>query len=118
MSYVARVPRIVAPALLVAALACCTAGPDGVGENARPAGSPGSATGADEVTREQAIEIARKQVSFAPRSIEAVAEEGDGRPLWRVTFRGRPPGPEHAMGEFQEILIDRRTGEVVSLAMS
>ena len=70
------------------------------------------------ITREQAIEIARSQVKFQPESIDVVAEEDDGRPVWRVTFRGRPPGPEHPMGEFQEFLVDRRTGEIVSLAMS
>ena len=117
MPHLARATRIVALALLVGVPASCTARPDGDGEGARPAGS-GAGDAAGEITREQAIEIARKHVSFEPRSIEAAAVKEDGRPVWRVTFRGRPPGPEHAMGEFQEILVDRRTGEVVSLAMS
>ena len=90
----------------------CTARP-GSGDEAAPA-----ATHRAEITRERAIELARPHVSFEPRSIDAVAAEEEGRPVWRVTFRGRPPGPDHAMGEFQEIVVDRRTGEIVALAMS
>lgn len=46
-----------------------------------------------QISREQAIEIARQEVSFQPDSIEAVLSESRERPLWRVTFRGRLPGP-------------------------
>ena len=115
-----RVLPLLSVALLVLAAmaASCAARPDGGGKE--PASEPaGKGSGrAAEITREQAIEIVRPQVKFEARSIEAVAEEDDGRPVWRVTFRGRPPGPEHAMGEFQEFMVDRRTGEIVSLAMS
>ena len=115
-----RVAPLVAIAVLVIAAiaASCAARPDGGDQ--KPASEP-AAKGSErtaEITREQAIEIVRPQVKFEPKSIEAVAEEDEGRPVWRVTFRGRPPGPEHAMGEFQEFLVDRRTGEIVSLAMS
>ena len=112
-----RVAPLVAVAVLVIAAmaASCAARPDG-GSESEPT-AKGSERAA-EITREQAIEIVRPQVEFEPKSIEAVAEEDEGRPVWRVTFRGRPPGPEHAMGEFQEFLVDRRTGEIVSLAMS
>ena len=99
-------------ALLSITLAACTARPQANGEAAEPSSDRA------EITRERAIEIARLHVEFEPRSIEAVEDEEDGRPVWRVTFRGRPPGPEHAMGEFQEIVVDRRTGEIVALAMS
>lgn len=121
MPYLHPSKRVVALMSLVLALAGCTPRPDRNGESATPTGSGAgeqAVEGAGEITREQAIEIARKHVTFEPRTVEAVAEEDEGRPVWRVTFRGRPPGPEHAMGELQEILVDRRTGEVVSLAMS
>jgi hypothetical protein len=100
--------------LVIAAIAAsCAARPESGDDT--PAGA---SERSEEITREQAIAIVRPQVKFEPKSIEAVAEEDEGRPVWRVTFRGRPPGPEHAMGEFQEFLVDRRTGEIVSLAMS
>lgn len=97
--------------VVVAGLWACTAGPDTRDEQ-------GTRSDAAEITREQAIEIARPHVSFEPQSVEAVADQEEGRPVWRVTFRGRPPGPDHAIGEFQEIVVDRRTGEIVALAMS
>lgn len=115
-------PLLLASMLLAAVtVASCAARPDG--QAAEPEGkadktrTEGSER-AGEITRERAIEIVRPQVKFEPRSIDAVAEEDEGRPVWRVTFRGRPPGPEHAIGEFQEFLVDRRTGEIVSLSMS
>ena len=122
-------PLLLANVLLAAlTVASCAARPDG--QAAKPEGqaeakpeSQADKTRAEgsesaEITRERAIEIVRPQVKFEPLSIEAVAEEDEGRPVWRVTFRGRPPGPEHAIGEFQEFLVDRRTGEIVSLSMS
>ena len=114
-------PLLLTNMLLAAVtVASCAARPDG--QAAKPEGQADKtrAEGAErsEITRERAIEIVRPQVKFEPLSIDAVAEEDEGRPVWRVTFRGRPPGPEHAMGEFQEFLVDRRTGDIVSLSMS
>ena len=45
-----------------------------------------------QLTREQAIEIARQEVSFQPESVEALLSESEGRPVWQVTFRGRLSG--------------------------
>lgn len=70
------------------------------------------------ITREQAIDIARKEVKFEPRQVEVLRDNEDGRPVWRVTFRGRPPGSSHSIGELMEIAVDRRTGEIVALSMS
>lgn len=69
-----------------------------------------------EITREQAIELARPHVDFEPATVEAKKDTDNGRPVWRVIFRGEP-GP-HPMGSYQEIVIDRRSGEVVGLAQS
>lgn len=69
-----------------------------------------------EITRERAIEIARPYVSFQPDSIEAERAASQGRPVWRVTFRGRLPGQPPGLFETAMVEIDRRTGEVVSIA--
>lgn len=100
---------IVVPALL-GATACATRPVDSTSDEGK--------AGNDEIAREQAIDIARKEVKFEPRQVEARKDTEDGRPVWRVTFRGQPPGPSHAIGEFMEIAVDRRTGEIVALSMS
>jgi hypothetical protein len=82
-----------------------------------PAGTAPTTSGS-EITRERAIEIARAQVSFEPEQVEAEKTEQEGRAVWKVTFRGQPPGPGHAIGEYMEVLVDRHTGEIVGLAMS
>jgi hypothetical protein len=38
--------------------------------------------------------------------------------VWKVIFRGHPPGADHAIGEYMEVLVDRRSGDIVGLAMS
>ena len=40
-----------------------------------------------EITRDQAIDIARQEVSFEPESTEAVLTTSDDREVWRVTFQ-------------------------------
>lgn len=69
-----------------------------------------------EISRERAIEIARAEVSFEPDSIDAVRAMSGTRPVWRVTLRGRLPGQPPGLFETAIVEIDRRTGEVVSLA--
>lgn len=73
---------------------------------------------AREITREQAIEIARKHVQFEVKRTEAEQTTEENRPVWRVTFYGEPIGPSHSIGEVSFVVIDRLTGEVVSLGMS
>jgi hypothetical protein len=73
------------------------------------------------ITRERAIEIARKQVSFNPDSTDAVqvTSEGPGRPtVWRVTFKGRLPDQPPGLFETRIFDIDVRTGEIVGAAMN
>lgn len=76
---------------------------------------PSSAT---EISRDRAIEIARAHVSFSPDSIEAVKAASGGRAVWRVTFQGRLPGQPPPLFETVIVEIDRRSGEVVSIAKS
>ena len=71
-----------------------------------------------EISRERAIEIARSQVKFQPKSIEAEKAIENGRSVWRITFRGEPPGQVNVMGEIMIISLDRLTGEIVSIAQS
>jgi hypothetical protein len=69
-----------------------------------------------EISRERAIDIARQQVSFQPDSVDAEQATAGARPVWRVTLRGRLPGQPPGLFETAIIEIDRRTGEVVSVA--
>ena len=69
-----------------------------------------------QVTREQAIEIARQEVSFQPDSVEAVLSTSEGQPVWRVTFRGRLPGQPSGLFETMIVEVDASSGEVVSIA--
>lgn len=71
-----------------------------------------------EISRERAVEIARSQVKFQPKSISAEKATENGRPVWRVTFRGEPTGQGGVMGEVMIVSLDRFTGEVVSIAQS
>ena len=61
-----------------------------------------------QLTRDQAIDIARQEVSFEPESIEAELSTSDARAVWRVTFRGRLPG--QPPGLFETMIV-----EVVSI---
>lgn len=69
-----------------------------------------------EISRGRAVEIARAQVSFPPDSIEAIRTTSAGRAVWRITFRGRLSGQPPPLFETVLVEIDRRSGEVVSLA--
>jgi uncharacterized membrane protein YkoI len=69
-----------------------------------------------QITREQAIEIARQEVSFQPDSIEAVLSESGERPLWRVTLQGRLPGQPPGLFETVIVEVDARSGDVVSIS--
>jgi hypothetical protein len=72
----------------------------------------------EEISRERAIEIARQHLTFEAKSVEAEQATEQGRPVWRVTFRGKEVNPPHSMGEFLTVAIDRKTGELVTIAMA
>lgn len=76
-----------------------------------------SGSSGEEISQERAIEIAREHLQFEPRSTEAEKTTDQGRAVWQVTFRGRPP-EEGGIGEVLIVSIDRKTGEMVSIAMS
>lgn len=71
-----------------------------------------------EISRQRAIEIARSHVKFKPKSIKAEKATENGRPVWRVTFRGEPVGKVNKIGEIMIISLHRFTGEIVSVAQS
>jgi hypothetical protein len=73
---------------------------------------------AGEITRERALEIARSQVTFQASSLEAVKASLKGRPIWRVTIRGRLPGQPPELFETRIVEIDRVSGAIVSLSRS
>jgi len=69
-----------------------------------------------QLTREQAIEIARQEVSFQPESVEAVLSESKGRPVWQVTFRGRLSGQPPGLFETMIVEVDAYSGDVVNIS--
>jgi predicted small secreted protein len=78
-----------------------------------------SRSGGEEISQERAIELAREHLTFEARKVEAVKATDQGRPVWQVTFRGAEPNPSLGfMGEVLIVSIDRKTGEMVSIAMS
>lgn len=93
-----RRQAVVLVVLASAALAACAHGPTA------------------EISREQAIEIARREISFEPDSIDAVHAMSGAAPVWRVTLRGRLPNQPPGLFETVVVEIDRRSGEVVSIA--
>ena len=76
-----------------------------------------SQNGGQEISEERAIEIARQQIDFEPGKVEAVKEMDEGRPVWKVTFYGKGVDAAHP-GQVSFFLVDRKTGEIVSLGMS
>lgn len=76
-----------------------------------------SQNGGQEISRERAIEIARQQIDFEPGKVEAVKETDEGRPVWKVTFYAKGVDAAHP-GQVSFFLVDRKTGEIVSLGMS
>lgn len=76
-----------------------------------------SQSGGQEISRERAIEIARQQIDFEPGKVEAVKETDQERPVWKVTFYAKGVDAAHP-GHVAFFLVDRETGEIVSLGMS
>jgi hypothetical protein len=70
-----------------------------------------------EISRDQAIAAARQQARFEPVASEATRDVEDGRAVWRVTLKGPPLAPDQPLlfGSLL-VILDRRTGEVVSVA--
>ena len=68
-----------------------------------------------EVSREQAVEIARQEVSFQPDSVDAALVRSEEQAVWRVTFRGRLPGQPEGLFETIILEVDASSGEVVSI---
>ena len=69
-----------------------------------------------EITREHAIELAKHELSFQPDQIEAIRAFSGVTPVWRVTLRGRLPGQPPGLFDTWVIELDRRTGDIVSIA--
>jgi len=76
-----------------------------------------SQSAGQEISKERAIEIARQSINFEPGRIEAVKETEEDRPVWRVTFYAKGVDATHP-GQVSFVVLDRKTGEMVSLGMS
>lgn len=80
-------------------------------------GACASQGASQEISQERAIEIARKNIDFEPGKVEAVKATEEGRPVWRVTFYGKGVDATHP-GLVSIVVLDRQSGELVSLAIS
>lgn len=70
-----------------------------------------------EISRERAIEMARKHIHFEPGRTEAVKGTEEGRPVWTVTFYAPGVDATHP-GLVSIVVIDRQSGEMLSVGMS
>lgn len=68
------------------------------------------------LTREQAIEIARSEVSFNPESVEVELLASREMPVWRVTFRGRLPSQPPGLFETMIVYVDAASGDIVRIS--
>ncbi len=69
-----------------------------------------------QVTREEAVAVALREVPFEPSHIEAVRAVSDGRPTWQVTFRGRLEGQPPGLFETMIVDVDAETGAVIAVS--
>jgi hypothetical protein len=69
-----------------------------------------------EISRDRAIEIARQQITFQPDTTDVTRTTSNGKPVWRVTFRGTRPGQPPGLFETAIVDVDRSTGDIVSVA--
>jgi hypothetical protein len=69
-----------------------------------------------EISRDRAIEIARQQITFQPDTTDVTRTTSNGKPVWRVTFRGTRPGQPPGLFETAIVDVDRSTGDIVSIA--
>ena len=74
------------------------------------------ATAAREISRERALQIARREISFEPDRIDARRVAAESGPVWRVVFRGRLPGQPPLLFETYVVDVSRRTGAVMIVA--
>ena len=68
-----------------------------------------------QVSEEQAVDIARRQVLFEVEAVDAEMTADADPPVWRVTLRGRLPG--RSVFDFEEatVTVDAVTGDVIGV---
>lgn len=69
-----------------------------------------------QITREEAVAVALREVPFEPSRVEAVRAVSDGRPTWQVTFRGRLAGQPPGLFETMVVDVDAETGAVIAVS--
>ena len=67
------------------------------------------------VGRDQAVDVARRQVLFEPETVLAELAADEEPPVWRVTLRGRRPGGSLFAFEEATVTLDARTGDVLGV---
>lgn len=68
-----------------------------------------------QVTEEQAVDIAKRQVLFEPEAIDAEMSSDEAQPIWRVTMRGRLPGQSVFEFESATVVVDALSGDVLEI---
>ncbi|MCE2543324.1 MAG: PepSY domain-containing protein [Acidobacteria bacterium] len=68
-----------------------------------------------QVSEQQAVDVARRQVLFEPEAVDAEMAADAQPPVWRVTLRGRLPG--QSVFDFEEatVTVDAFTGDVIGV---
>ena len=67
------------------------------------------------VGRDQALDVARRQVLFEPETELAELAADEQPPVWRVTLRGRRPGGSLFAFEEATVTVDAGTGNVLGV---
>ena len=70
---------------------------------------------APQVTEEQAVNIAKRQVLFEPEAIDAEMSPDEAQSIWRVTMRGRLPGQSVFEFESATVVVDAHSGDVLEV---
>jgi hypothetical protein len=70
-----------------------------------------------QITRDRAIDVARQSVGFEPTNITATMDTVRGHPVWVVTLT-RGDRSHGLFEEFAEVSVDRKTGEILRVAIS
>ncbi len=82
---------------------------------APPVDAEPQAAEAPALGRDQAVDVARRQVLFEPENVLAELAADEQPPVWRVTLRGRRPGGSLFAFEEATVTVDARTGDVLGV---
>lgn len=68
-----------------------------------------------QISEQQAIDVARRQVLFEPEDVAAEMDAEADPPVWRVTLRGRLPGGSLFAFEEATVTVHAVSGDVTGI---